>query len=402
MILSEKHLAYKKWVREFAEKEILPKAAEIDRTREFPWDNVRKMGKAGLFGIWIPKEYGGQGLDTLTYILAIEEISRVCASSGVTLAAQASLPSGLLYYAGSDAQKKKYLAPMARGEKMGGFGLTEAGSGSDAAALKTRAVKKGSQYILNGAKMFTTNGSTADILLIAAVTDPAQGRGGISAFIVEKNFPGFTVSKKLGKMGWRGSDTCELVFDNCAVPAENLLGKEGEGFKYFLKALDGGRIGVGAMAVGIAQGALDECVKQIGAELPRIRVADDEMAEALLVAGQWNGPLKDQQGIQFALADMETWNTVARNMVYTASARRDQGLPFKKEAAIAKLFATEMGMKATTLAVSLLAPVGATEELPLSRFFRDMKACEIGEGTSQVQRLVIARELLKEHGVSLA
>jgi len=395
MILPNKHLEFKKWVRAFAQKEILPTAAQRDRTEEFPWDPVRKMAQAGLFGIWVPKKYGGQGLDTLTYTIAIEEISRVCASTGVTLAAHSSLPCGLLFHHGSEAQKKKYLVPMVRGKKMGGFGLTEPQSGSDAAAMKTRAIKKGNKWIVNGTKMFTTNGSTADVLLIAAVTNPSQGRHGISAFVVEKSFPGFQVSKKLHKMGWRASDTCELIFDNCEVPLQNLIGKEGEGFKYFLKALDGGRIGVGAMAVGIAQGALDECVKAVKADA-RVAVTEVEYEQVLLEIGQWPGPLKKQQGMEFLLADMEAGITVARNMVYTAAQLRDQGLPFKKEAAIAKLVSTETGMRICTQAMDVLAPNAATEELPLSRFFRDIKACEIGEGTSQVQRMVIVRALFHD------
>lgn len=397
MILTEKHLAFKKEMHEFAEKEILPKAAEIDRTQEFPWEGVRKMGKKGLFGITAPKKYGGLELDPLSYIIAIEEISRVCASSGVTLAAHSSLPCGLLLHAGTEDQKQKYLVPMVKGEKMGGFGLTESESGSDAAALKTKAEKKGDKYILNGSKMFTTNGSTADIILVSAMTDATKGSKGISAFILEKNFPGYSVSKKLDKMGWRGSDTCEVVFENCEVPKENLLGKAGDGFKYFLNALDSGRIGVGAMAVGIAQGALDTCLTQLGKWTDFSFQSEDE--EELLYATQWGGKPLEQQGIQFVLADMETGITVGRNMVYTAATLKDQGKPFKKEAAIAKLFATETGMKICTQAIDLLANAGATEELPLSRFFRDMKATEIGEGTSQVQRIVISRQLLKEHGL---
>lgn len=399
MILTDKHLAFKKKMREFAEKEILPKAAEIDRTQEFPWDNVKKMGKEGLFGLAIPKKYGGQGLDVLSYILAIEEISRVCASSGVTLAAHSSLPCGLVLHAGTEEQKKKYLAPMVKGELMGGFGLTEPSSGSDAAALKMTAEKKGDKYILNGTKMFTTNGSTADILLISAITDPSKGSYGISAFIVEKDSPGFSVSKKLAKMGWRGSDTCEMIFENCEVSVENLLGKEGEGFKYFLNALDGGRIGVGAMAVGIAQGALDLCLDKLGKVSISGVAQDEEEEEAALYAGQWIGHPLEQQGILFALADMEMGIVVARNMIYTAACLKEEGKPYKKEAAIAKLFATETGMKICTTAIDLLANDGVTEDLPLSRFFRDAKATEIGEGTSQVQRIVISRELLKEHRV---
>lgn len=397
MILNKNQTQFKRKMEGFVEKHILPNAAKIDKSREFPWSNVKAMAKEGLFGLAMPKEFGGQEKGALYFILAVEAISTVCASSGVTLAAHASLPSGLILYAGTPEQKKKYLVPMVKGEKLGGFGLTEPGSGSDAAALKTKAEKKDGKWLLSGTKMFTTNGSTADFLLISAVTNPEKGTHGISAFIVEKEFPGFSVSKKLEKMGWRGSDTCELVLDNCEVPEENLLGKEGDGFKYFLNALDSGRIGVGAMAVGLAQGALKECLKWLPKEKRKaIQDLDDETEEALLYADFWNGPRIDQQGFQFILADMETEITVARNMVYTAAALKDEGKPFKKEAAIAKLFATEMGMRVCTKAIDLLAPLSGTEEISLSRLFRDVKACEIGEGTSQVQRIVIAREMLKE------
>lgn len=397
MILNDEQIKFKRKLRSFAENHILPNAAKIDRTTEFPWKNVEAMAKEGLFGLALPKDVGGKNLGTLYFILAVEEISRVCASSGVTLSAHSTLPCGLINYAGSLEQKKKYLIPMVKGEKLGGFGLTEPGSGSDAAAMKTRAEKKNKKWVINGTKMFTTNGSTADILLISAVTNSDKGTHGISAFIIEKNSPGFFVSKKLDKMGWRGSDTCELVFDNCEIPEENLLGSEGEGLKYFLNALDSGRIGVGSMAVGLAQGALEECLKWLRKEKrQKIENIDEELEEAWLYAGEWNGKRLDQQGILFILADMETEITVARNMVYTAAALKDHGKPFKKEAAIAKLFATEMGMRVCTKAIDLLAPLSGTEQIPLSRFFRDMKACEIGEGTSQVQRIVIARELLKE------
>lgn len=398
MILNKEQLAFKKKLREFAEKQILPHAAEIDRTTEFPWNNIKALAKEGLFGVSQPKENGGLGLDNVCYSIAIEEVSRVCASTGVTLAAHSSLPCGLLSLAGTADQKKKYLIPMVKGEKLGGFGLTEPGSGSDAAAMSTHAEKKKGNWVITGTKMFTTNGSTADFMLISAVTSPEKKTHGISAFIIEKDTPGFTVSQKLEKMGWRGSDTCELVFENCTIPEENLLGKEGDGFKYFLNALDSGRIGVGAMAIGLAQGALDECLKWLLKEKREpIEGADEELKEALLYADLWNGKRIDQQAFQFILADMETEITVARNMIYTAAALKDQGVPFKKEAAIGKLFATEMGMRVCTKAIDLLAPLSGTEEIPLSRFFRDIKACEIGEGTSQVQRIVIARELLKEN-----
>lgn len=396
MILNEKQITFQKKLRQFAEEKILPNAAKIDKTEEFPWDNIKALSKEGLFGVAMPKEVGGLGLDSVSHILAIEEISRVCASTGVTLAAHSSLPCGLIFHAGSEEQKKKYLIPMVQGEKLGGFGLTEPGSGSDAAAMSTHAEKKNGKWVLNGTKMFTTNGSTADFMLVSAVTNPKKKTHGISAFIVEKGTPGFSVSKKLEKMGWRGSDTCELFFEDCEIPEENLLGKEGDGFKYFLNALDSGRIGVGAMAVGLAQAALDECLKWLSKEKREtVEEIDEEYKEALLYADLWNGKRLDQQAFQFALADMETEITVARNMLYTAAALKDQNQPFKKEAAIAKLFATEMGMRVCTNAIDLLAPLSGTEQIPLSRYFRDIKACEIGEGTSQIQRIVIFRELLK-------
>ncbi|AGB19303.1 acyl-CoA dehydrogenase [Thermoanaerobacterium thermosaccharolyticum] len=364
-------------VREFAEKEVAPKAKEIDITEEFPWDTVRKMAQNDMMGIPYPEEYGGAGGDYLSYIIAVEEISRACATTGVILSAHTSLGSFPIYQWGTEEQKRKYLVPLAKGEKLGAFGLTEPNAGTDAAGQQTTAVLDGDHYVLNGSKIFITNGGKADIYIIFAMTDKSKGTRGISAFIVEKDFPGFSIGKIEEKMGIRASSTAELVFEDCIVPKENLLGKEGEGFKIAMATLDGGRIGIAAQALGIAQAALDE----------EIKYAKERQ--------QFGRPIGKFQGIQWYIADMATRINASRWLVYNAAWRKQVGLPYTMEAAMAKLHASETAMFVTTKTVQIFGGYGFTKDYPVERFMRDAKITEIYEGTSEVQKMVISGNLLK-------
>ncbi|ADL69169.1 acyl-CoA dehydrogenase [Thermoanaerobacterium thermosaccharolyticum] len=364
-------------VREFAEKEVAPKAKEIDITEEFPWDTVRKMAQNDMMGIPYPEEYGGAGGDYLSYIIAVEEISRACATTGVILSAHTSLGSFPIYQWGTEEQKRKYLVPLAKGEKLGAFGLTEPNAGTDAAGQQTTAVLDGDHYVLNGSKIFITNGGKADIYIIFAMTDKSKGTRGISAFIVEKDFPGFSIGKIEEKMGIRASSTAELVFEDCIVPKENLLGKEGEGFKIAMATLDGGRIGIAAQALGIAQAALDE----------EIKYAKERQ--------QFGRPIGKFQGIQWYIADMATRINASRWLVYNAAWRKQVGLPYTMEAAMAKLYASETAMFVTTKTVQIFGGYGFTKDYPVERFMRDAKITEIYEGTSEVQKMVISGNLLK-------
>lgn len=364
-------------VREFAEKEVAPKAKEIDQTEEFPWDTVRKMAQNDMMGIPYPEEYGGAGGDYLSYIIAVEEISRACATTGVILSAHTSLGSFPIYQWGTEEQKRKYLVPLAKGEKLGAFGLTEPNAGTDAAGQQTTAVLDGDHYVLNGSKIFITNGGKADIYIIFAMTDKSKGTRGISAFIVEKDFPGFSIGKIEEKMGIRASSTAELVFEDCIVPKENLLGKEGEGFKIAMATLDGGRIGIAAQALGIAQAALDE----------EIKYAKERQ--------QFGRPIGKFQGIQWYIADMATRINASRWLVYNAAWRKQVGLPYTMEAAMAKLYASETAMFVTTKTVQIFGGYGFTKDYPVERFMRDAKITEIYEGTSEVQKMVISGNLLK-------
>lgn len=365
-------------VREFAKKEIEPVAAEIDESGEFPMANIKKMAELGLLGIPFPEEYGGAGMDTMSLALALEEIAKACGSTCLTVAAHISLCATPIYLFGTEEQKRKYLAPLAKGESLGSFCLTEPGSGSDAGAAKTTAVLKGDHYVLNGSKAYVTNGGVADYFVVFAKTAPDKGVKGISAFIVEKGFEGFIVGKKEDKLGVRASDTRVISIDNCRVPKENLLGKENEGFQQALITLDGGRIGIGAMAVGLAQAAMEKAA------------AYSKEREAF---GQ---PISEFQAIRWMLADMATEIYAARLMVHEAAQMRDQGKPYTKEAAMAKLFASEMAMRATKNAIQILGGYGYCKDYPVERYWRDAKLTVIGEGTSEIQRLVISRELLKE------
>lgn len=373
--LTKEHEMIRKVVREFAENEIKPLAPKYDKSGEFIWDIVKKMKALNLFGLTVPKEYGGAGVDTISYSIAVEEISRVDGATGLTVAAHNSLCTAHIYEFGNEEQRRKYVVPLAKGEKIGAWGLTEPNAGSDAAATQTTAVEDRDEWVLNGSKVFITHGSVADVAVIMAMTDKEKKARGISAFIVEKGTSGFSSGTVEDKLGLRGSDTAELVLENCRVPKENLLGRRGEGFFAVLKILDGGRISIGAMALGIAQGALDESIKY---------AKERE---------QFGKPIGKFQAIQWMLADMATEIDAARLLVYKASFLKDQGKKFTKEASIAKLYASEVGMRAATKAIQIHGGYGYTKDYPVERFFRDVKLCEIGEGTSEIQRLVIAREL---------
>ena len=376
--LSDEHEMLRKTVREFALKEVAPTAAERDEEERFDRKIFEKMAALGLTGIPWPEEYGGIGLDYLGYVIAVEELSRVCASTGVTLSAHTSLAGWPLYKFGTEEQKQKYLKPMALGEKIGAYGLTEPGSGSDAGAMKTTARRDGDHYVLNGSKIFTTNGGEAEIYIVIAMTDPEKKHKGSSAFIVEKGTPGFTFGKKEKKLGIRSSPTLELSFQDCRIPKENLLGEEGEGFKIAMMTLDGGRNGIAAQAVGIAQGALDAAVSY----------AKERK--------QFGRPIGQHQGIGFKLADMATKIEAARLLTYQAAWLESEGLPYGKASAMSKLFAGDTAMEVTTEAVQVFGGYGYTKDYPVERFMRDAKITQIYEGTNEIQRLVISRYLLKE------
>ena len=364
-------------VREFAVNEVKPIAAEIDETERFPMENVKKMAELGMMGIPFPKELGGAGGDVLSYIITVEELSKVCGTTGVIVSAHTSLCASLLYENGTPSQKEKYLIPLAKGEKIGAFGLTEPGAGTDAAGQQTTAVLDGDNYILNGSKIFITNGGVADTFIVFAMTDKSQGTRGISAFIVEKDFPGFSIGKKEDKLGIRASSTTELIFENCIVPKENLIGKEGKGFGIAMKTLDGGRIGIAAQALGIAEGAYEEAVKY--------------MKERK----QFGRSLSAFQGLQWMIAEMETKIEAAKLLVYKAAWLKQNKLPYSVDAAKAKLFAAEVAMDVTTKAVQIHGGYGYTKEYPVERMMRDAKITEIYEGTSEVQKMVIAGAALR-------
>ena len=375
--LSKEYEMARQLFREFAVNEVEPLAQEIDEEERFPVETVEKMKKYGFMGIPFPKEYGGQGCDYLTYVMAVEELSKVCGTTGVIVSAHTSLCGSPLNEFGTEEQKKKYLTKVASGEWLGAFGLTEPGAGTDAAGQQTKAVLDGDHYVLNGSKIFITNASYADVYIIMAMTDKSQGTRGISAFIVEKDFPGFSIGKKELKMGIRGSATCELIFEDCIVPKENLLGKEGQGFKIAMKTLDGGRIGIAAQALGIAQGAIDETVKYVKERK------------------QFGRPLSKFQNTQFQLAEMQTKVDAARLLVYRAASTKDDGAAYGVYAAMAKLFAAETAMEVTTKAVQLHGGYGYTRDYPVERMMRDAKITEIYEGTSEVQKMVISSSMLK-------
>lgn len=377
-MLSEEHEMIRKMVRDFAKNEVEPTAAERDEEERFDRAIFDQMGELGLCGIPWPEEYGGIGGDYLGYVIAVEELSRVCASVGVTLSAHTSLAGWPIFKFGNEEQKQKFLRPMAEGKKIGAYGLTEPGSGSDAGNMKTTAKKDGDDYIINGSKIFITNAGDAEIYVVFARTDIEAGSRGVSAFIVEKGTPGFSFGKKEKKLGIRSSPTLEIIFEDCRVPAENLLGKEGEGFKIAMMTLDGGRNGIAAQAVGIAQGALDASVNY----------AKDRK--------QFGKPIGVNQGIGFKLADMATKVEAARLLTYQAAWRESEGLPYGKESAMSKLFSGDIAMEVTTDAVQVFGGYGYTKEYPVERYMRDAKITQIYEGTQEIQRLVISKMLLKD------
>lgn len=367
----------RKMVREFAEKAIAPSAAERDEKEIFPREIFDEMGKLGIMGLPYPEKYGGAGSDFVAYAIAVEEISRVCASTGIGLSVHVSLCSWPIYKYGTEEQKQKFLRPLAEGVKLGAFGLTEPNAGTDAAAGSTTAVRDGDYYILNGTKVFNTNGGEAEIEVIFAATDKSAGPKGMSAFIVEKGTPGLSFGKKEIKMGIRSSVQREVILDNCRVPAANLLGKEGEGFKIAMTTLDGGRIGVAAQSVGIAQAALEAAIKY-----SKERV-------------QFGKPIANNQAISFMLADMATKVEAARLLTYRAAYNKSNNLPYAKEAAMAKMFASDAAMAVTTDAVQIFGGYGYSREYPVERFMRDAKITQIYEGTNQAQRMVIAGHILR-------
>lgn len=376
-LLTEEQEMIKKMVRDFAEGEVAPGAGERDEEERFDRELFEQIGQLGLAGIPFPGEYGGGEAGVVSYAIAVEELSRVCASTGVTLSAHTSLGSWPIYKYGNEEQKKKYLMPLAEGSKLGAFGLTEPAAGTDAANLQTTAVLDGDSYVLNGTKIFITNAGEAEIYVVFAVTDKEQKHRGISAFIVEKDTPGFTFGKAEKKMGIRASTTMELIFENCRIPKENLLGEEGQGFRIALSTLDGGRIGIAAQAVGIAQGALEAAINY------------SKERE------QFSQSLSKFQAIQFMLADMATKVEAARMLTYRAANLEEKGLPYGQASAMAKLFASETAMEVTTKAVQIFGGYGYSREYPVERMMRDAKITEIYEGTSEVQRIVIAANLLK-------
>ena len=384
--LSKKHEMARQLFKDFAETEVKPLAQEVDETEHFPMDTVKKMGKYGFMGIPVPKEYGGQGCDALTYVMCVEELSKVCATTGVIVSAHTSLCADPILTYGTEEQKKKYLPDLASGKKIGAFGLTEPGAGTDAQGVQTKAVLDGDEWVLNGSKCFITNGEVADIYIVIAYTDVVEKRGrkvkSFSAFIVEKGTPGFSFGTKEKKMGIRGSSTYELIFQDCRIPKDALLGAQGKGFPIAMHTLDGGRIGIASQALGIAEGALERTV------------------EYTKERKQFGRTIAQQQNTQFQLADMATKVEAARHLVYKAAMKKQEfaegaKVSYSVEAAMAKLYAAEVAMEVTTKAVQLHGGYGYIREYDVERMMRDAKITEIYEGTSEVQRMVISGSLLK-------
>jgi butyryl-CoA dehydrogenase len=398
LYFNDQHLAVRETVRAFARDEVAPVAAHFDATAEFPWQNIKRMGELGFLGVPWPEELGGAGLDILSYVTVIHELAKVDASHGLTVSAHTTLGTSPIVNFGTDQQKARFVPLLASGRVLGGFGLTEESAGSDAAGTRSRAVRKGDRYILNGSKRFITHAGVGEIFVVTAVTDPGEGTRGISSFILTKHneelekarphgighddslpaMPGFTTGRKEDKLGWRASDTRELIMADVEVPAEQLLGEEGEGFVNFMKTLDAGRIGIGALSLGIAEGAFEQAIKYA------------------TVRKQFGQAIAEFQGLQFQLSDMATEIEAGKHLVYHAAWLAQRGEPFGKAAAMAKLFCSEMAMRTTIKAIQVHGGYGYTKEYPVERMMRDAKICEIGEGTSEIQRLVIARHLLKE------
>jgi len=376
-VLTEDQEALRKEIRQFAAREIAPHVSEWDEKSEFPAAVVKKLGEMGLLGVIFPPEYGGAGMGYVDYALAIEELSAVDGSVGIIVAAHNSLGTNHIFLAGNEAQKRKYVPKLASGEWLGAWGLTEPGSGSDAGGARTSAVRKGDKWVLNGTKTFITNGSYADTAVVIAVTDKSKGTHGLSAFVVERGTKGFRPGKKENKLGLRASDTAELIFEDCEIPAENLLGVEGEGFVDAMRVLDGGRISIAALSLGIARGALDAATKYVKERR------------------QFGKAIAEFQGIQWKLADMATELDAARLLTQRAAVLKDAGRTVTRESAMAKLFASEVAVRICNEAVQLFGGYGFIKDYPAEKFYRDVKLCTIGEGTSEIQRMVIAREILK-------
>jgi len=398
LYFSEQHLATREMVRHFAQEEVAPVAKRLDAEAKFPWENIKKMGELGLLGVPWPEELGGAGLDLLSFMIVLHELAKVDASHSLTISAHTTLGTSPIVNFGTDEQKRRYVPPLATGRVMGGFGLTEPDAGSDAGGTRTTAVRKGGCYVLNGTKRFITHGSVGEIFVVTAVTNPGQGTKGISSFILSKRtndieiatrlgvghdpslepMNGFRAGKKEDKLGWRASDTCELIMEDVEVPAENMLGEEGQGFVNFMRMLDSGRIGIAALSLGIAEGAFELALQYAS------------------VRKQFGQAIAHFQGIQFQLSDLATEIEAGKHLVYHAAWLAQHRKPFSKEAAMAKLFCSELAMRATIKAVQIHGGYGYTKDYPVERMMRDAKVCEIGEGTSEIQRIVIARHLLKE------
>jgi alkylation response protein AidB-like acyl-CoA dehydrogenase len=376
---SEEHEQLRRSVREFAESEIRPHVMEWDEKSEFPLSVIKQLGKMGLMGVTFPPEYGGAGLGYVDYVIAVEELSRVDGSVGIIVAAHNSLCSNHLYIAANEEQKHKYLPKLASGEFIGAWGLTEPGAGSDAGSARMTAVRKGRNWVLNGTKTFITNGHYADVAVIIAVTDRTTGTHGLSAFIVDKDTKGFRPGKKENKLGLRASDTAELIFEDCVIPSENLVGKEGDGFIDAMRVLDGGRISIAALSLGIAQGAFEAALKYSKERK------------------QFGRAISDFQAIQWKLADMATEIDAARLLTLRAASMKDAGLKTTQESSMAKLYASEVAVRCANEGVQIHGGYGFIKDYPAEKFYRDVKLCTIGEGTSEIQRLVIARQLLKSY-----
>ena len=398
LYFTEQHVATREMVRQFARDEVAPTAAKHDADASFPWENIRKMGELGLLGVPWPEELGGAGLDLLSFMIVIHELAKVDASHGLTVSAHTTLGTSPIVRFGTEEQKRRFVPLLASGRVMGGFGLTEPEAGSDAAGTRTTAVRRGNCYLLNGVKRFITHGGVGEIFVVTAVTDPSKGTKGISSFIVTKEtndpegakragvghepslpvMPGFRAGKKEDKLGWRASDTCELILEDVEVPIENLLGAEGQGFVNFMKTLDNGRIGIAALSLGIAEGAFEQALRYTSTRR------------------QFGKAVVEFQGVQFQLSDMATEIEAGKHLMYHAAWLAQHGRSFTKEAAMAKLYCSELSMRATIAAVQLHGGYGYTKDYPVERYMRDAKICEIGEGTSEIQRIVIARQLLKD------
>ncbi len=398
LYFDEQHLAVRETVRAFARDEVAPVAAKFDALAEFPWQNIKRMGELGFLGVPWPEELGGAGLDILSYVMVIHELAKADASHGLTVSAHTTLGTSPIVNFGTREQRERYVPLLASGRVMGGFGLTEESAGSDAAGTRTRAIRKGDRYVINGSKRFITHAGVGEVFVITAVTDPSKGTHGISSFILTKHneeiekarpwgighddslpaMPGFSTGRKEDKLGWRASDTRELIMVDVEVPVEQRLGEEGAGFVNFMKTLDAGRIGIGALSLGIAEGAFEQALRYS------------------TVRKQFGQAISEFQGVQFQLSDMATEIEAGRHLVYHAAWLAQRGEPYGKAAAMAKLFCSELAMRTTIKAIQVHGGYGYTKEYPVERMMRDAKICEIGEGTSEVQRMVIARHLLKE------